>query len=196
MFQTMVAGGLAGGAVLWGRIAATQGIVIALVSASAFVAAGLLLARILPMGEGGSVQSAPPIGSDPVVGMALTGRSGPVAIEVEYRVRIEDARIFYHAMREFRRARERNGAFNTTLARDIADPELWVERYDFPTWNDYLRARDRTTVDDHQVRERVYAFHIGDEAPRIRRMLVRPTGSVRWREEVIDPGESVSLPMG
>jgi len=195
MFQTTVAAGLAGGAVLWGRIATDQGVTIALCFAAALVLSSLLLVRRLSMAESVAAEAAPPIGSDPVAKMALTGRSGPVTIEVEYRVRSEDARIFYHAMKEFRRTRERNGAFNTTLARDIADPELWIERFHFPTWNDYLRARDRPTIDDHQVRERAFSFHIGSETPRIRRMLERPTGSVRWHEDVVDPGESVALPI-
>lgn len=88
-------------------------------------------------------------------------------------------------MREVRRSRERNGAFNMTLARDITDPELWVERFHYPTWNDYLRARDRPTVDDRQLRDHAVAFHIGSEPPRVRSMLERPIGSVRWREEIV-----------
>ena len=78
--------------------------------------------------------------------------------------------------------------------RDVADPELWIERFHYATWNDYLRARDRPTVDDRAVRDRALAFHVGPGDPRIRRMLERPTGSVRWRDEALDPGEGPEMP--
>jgi len=130
-----------------------------------------------------------------MVQMALTGRSGPLVVEIEYRVQSGDARLFYHAMRDVRRSRERNGAFSTSLVRDISDPELWVERFHYPTWNDYLRARDRTTIDDRLWRDKALAYHVGDEAPKIRRYLERPTGSVRWREDTIDPGETLPVPV-
>ena len=127
--------------------------------------------------------------------MALTGRSGPLVIEIEYRVADKDARSFYHAMRDVRQSRERNGAFSTSLARDITDPELWIERFHYPTWNDYLRARDRPTMDDRHARDRAHVFHIGSEPPKVRRMLERPTGSVRWSEDTIDPGETLRTPV-
>jgi MFS family permease len=193
-FQAAIAGGLAGGAILWGRIATDHGVTASLIVAALLMLLSPLLGGLLAMPEDVAAEAAPPVGGDPVVQMALTGRSGPLAIEIEYRIRNDDARAFYHAMREVRRSRERNGAFNMTLARDITDPELWVERFHYPTWNDYLRARDRPTVDDRQLRDHAVAFHIGSEPPRVRRMLERPIGSVRWREDALDPGEVMPLP--
>ena len=46
-------------------------------------------------------------------------------------------------MQEVQLSRQRNGAYGWSIARDIADPELWTERYHCPTWLDYLRQRNR-----------------------------------------------------
>jgi len=194
-FQAAVAGGLALGSLCWGLLAERFGITAAVCTASALMVITALLRFILAMPRTTSAEAAPPPSSDPVVKMALTGRSGPIVIEIEYRVHVDDARKFYHAMRDVRRSRERNGAYSTSLARDISDPKLWIERFHYATWNDYLRARDRPTVDDRKWRDRALAFQIDDAPPRVRRFLERPTGSVRWREDTIDPGDVLRVPV-
>ena len=94
----------------------------------------------------------PPVGArnedaevlaDPEVRLSLTGRSGPLVVEIEYRVDQESARAFHNVMQEVQLSRQRNGAYGWSIARDIADPELWTERYHCPTWLDYLRQRNR-----------------------------------------------------
>ena len=101
-----------------------------------------LLGRVLPM-PSVSVEETEPyeLGNEPQVAMAITPRSGPVVIEVDYEVDPALARQFYDAMLKLQRARQRNGAFDWSLSRDIADPAVWTERYLCPTWGDYLRLR-------------------------------------------------------
>lgn len=193
-FQTAIAGGLAGGAILWGRVASDHGVEFAMLLAAAMMAATMLLGLAMPLTDGASAERAPPLAHDAVIKLALTGGSGPIVVEIEYRVPAEQARPFYHAMRELRRSRERNGAFDTSLSRDIENPELWVERFHYPTWNDYLRARDRPTVDDRELLNRARAFHAGPDEPRVRRYLERPIGSVRFRDDALDPGETLKTP--
>ena len=87
----------------------------------------------------------PPVGArnedaevlaDPEVRLSLTGRSGPLVVEIEYRVAQDNARAFHGVMQEVQLSRQRNGAYGWSIARDIADPELWTERYHCPTWLD------------------------------------------------------------
>src|SRR5438874_4001846 len=113
--------------------------------------------------------------------LAPTGRSGPVVVEIEYRVAQENARPFHNAMQEVQRFRQRNGAYGWSIARDIADPQLWTERYHCPTWLDYLRQRNRATQSERELHQEAIAFHLGPEPVRVRRMLERPFGSVRWK---------------
>ncbi|MDR7103659.1 MFS transporter [Croceicoccus sp. BE223] len=194
-FQAAVAAGLALGSLFWGVLAAKHGVAVAVGAASALMASTTLLRFVLPMPRVSSAEAAPPPSSDPLIKMDLTGRSGPLVVEIEYRVHANDARKFYHAMRDVRRSRERNGAYGTSLARDISDPDLWVERFHYATWNDYLRARDRPTVDDRNWRDKALAFQVEGVPLRIRRYLERPTGSVRWREDTIDPGDVLRVPV-
>jgi hypothetical protein len=127
------------------------------------------------------------LSQEPEVAMPLTLRSGPIVVEVDYRIVPESARDFYEAMLEVQRTRLRNGAFAWSLARDIGDPMIWTERFQFPTWGDYLRMRDRHTQADLEIQAKADAFVINGANKRIRRQLERPFGSVRWRAESPDP---------
>src|SRR5262249_25838252 len=123
---------------------------------------------------------------DPEVRLALTGRSGPVVIEIEYRVKRQDARAFHTLMQDVQLFRKRNGAYGWSIARDVADPELWTERYRCPTWFDYLRQRNRATQSEAATEQQAIAFHIGPSPMRVRRMLERPFGSVRVKDDTAE----------
>ena len=86
--------------------------------------------------------------ADPEVRLSLTPRSGPIVIEIEYRIDPAKARLFYAVMQHVQLSRQRNGAYGWSIARDIADPELWTERFHCPTWHDYLRQRSRSTASE------------------------------------------------
>jgi hypothetical protein len=118
--------------------------------------------------------------------MPLTARSGPIVIEIEYRVDLKRAREFYGLMQQVQLSRQRNGAYGWSIARDIADPEVWTERYHCPTWLDYLRQRNRPTQAERTLTMSAADFHIGPEPVRVRRMLERPFGSVRWKDDTPD----------
>ena len=91
--------------------------------------------------------------------------------------------------------RQRNGAYDWSIARDVADPELWTERYHCPTWLDYLRQRNRPTQSERALHQSAIDFHIGPDPVRIRRMLERPFGSVRWKEDTPDRAANEVLPV-
>jgi hypothetical protein len=116
---------------------------------------------------------------DPEAKLMLTGRMGPLVVEIEYRVTQDNARAFHNVMQDVQLSRQRNGAYGWSIARDIADPELWTERYHCPTWLDYLRQRNRSTQSERALHQEAIAFHMGPDPVRIRRMLERPFGSVR-----------------
>src|SRR3546814_20189882 len=76
-------------------------------------------------------------------------------------------------MQEVQRSRQLNGAYGWSLARDIADPELWTERYHCPTWLDYLRQRNRPTQSERELQQSAQELHLGPGTVRIRRMPER-----------------------
>jgi hypothetical protein len=193
-FQAAIAGGIALGSWGWGHLTDLVGVETALLVSAATMAASPLLGIWLTMPPIGARNEPAELLEDPEVRLPLTGRSGPLVVEIEYRVAPENARIFHGLMQEVQLSRQRNGAYGWSIARDIADPELWTERYHCPTWLDYLRQRNRSTQSERELHRRAMAFHIGIEPVRVRRMLERPFGSVRWKEDSPDRAASEVLP--
>lgn len=185
-WQTAFYGGIAIGSWGWGRLTDVAGVEIALlVSAALMVLSPVLgLWRSMPPITARDVDAEPP--ADPEVRLPITHRSGPLVVEIEYRVAPENARAFHSVMQDVQLYRQRNGAKGWSIARDIADPELWTERYRCPTWLDYLRLRNRSTQLERALDRKATAFHIGPNPVRVRRMLERPFGSVHWKEDVPD----------
>ncbi len=188
LFSAAITGGIVIGAWGWGTVASTWGLPNAFFGSAAAIALTPLLGYIVRLraGDETSAEMAP-IETEPDVALALTLRSGPVTIELDYQVDPDSARDFYEVMRQMQGARLRRGAFNWTLSRDIADPARWTERYQCPTWADYLRQRSRYTQADRDLQAQADAFHSGEGGIRVRRMLERPFGSVRWRADSPDP---------
>jgi len=195
-FQASIAGGIAVGSWGWGHLTDLAGVEIALL-----VSAGLMLIspllgiwlRMPPIGARN--EDATGVLADPEVRLSLTGRSGPLVVEIEYRVAQDNARAFHNVMQEVQLSRQRNGAYGWSIARDIADPELWTERYHCPTWLDYLRQRSRATQSERALHQRAIDFHLGPDPIRVRRMLERPFGSVRWKEDTPDRAANEVLPV-
>jgi hypothetical protein len=149
---------------MWGSIANGIGVEGALlISGAALVASPLLgLWMRMPTVSGPNELSLDVL-ADPEVRLSLTPRSGPIEIEIEYRVDPAKARLFYAVMQHVQLSRQRNGAYGWSIARDIADPQLWTERYRCPTWHDYLRQRSRSTASERALHLRANEFHIGPE---------------------------------
>jgi MFS family permease len=194
-FQASIAGGIAIGSWGWGHLTDLAGVETALLVSAGLMLCSPLLGLLLPMPRIGARSEDAEVLADPEVQLQLTARSGPLVVEIEYRVAQESARAFHNVMQDVQLSRQRSGAYGWSLARDIADPELWTERYHCPTWLDYLRQRNRATQTERALHQQAIAFHTGSDPIRIRRMLERPFGSVRWKEETPDRAASEVLPV-
>ncbi|WP_028350541.1 MFS transporter [Bradyrhizobium murdochi] len=183
-YQAASSGGIAVGSWGWGHLTDVAGVQTALLVSAALMLVSPLLGLWWRMPRVGAWGEEAEVLEDPEVRLALTGRSGPLVVEIEYRVMQGNARSFHNVMQDVQLFRQRNGAYGWSIARDIADPELWTERYHCPTWLDYLRQRNRSTPSERAIEQQAIAFHIGPEPVRVRRMLERPFGSVRWKENV------------
>ena len=188
LYSSALTGGIAGGAWGWGTLASHYGVSVALAVAGGAAASTTLLGMILPLPRDEEADTEEVrLENELEVALALTLRSGPVVIEVEYEVDPAQARNFYEAALDLQRLRHRNGGFDWSLSRDIADPAVWTERYHCPTWGDYLRMRDRYTQSDIAIQARVYTYCRTEGAKSVRRFLERPFGSVRWKADSPDP---------
>ena len=193
-FQAAIAGGVAIGSWAWGRTTDAIGVEYALLVSAAAMLLSPLLGLWLRMPPIGAKVDDADLLADPEVRLSLTPRSGPLVVEIEYRVAQDKAREFHGVMQQVQLTRQRNGAYGWSIARDIAEPELWTERYHCPTWHDYLRQRNRTTLSERALHERAGAFHVGPDPIKVRRMLERPFGSVRWKEDTPDVAATEVLP--
>ena len=200
-YQAAIAGGVAIGSWLWGHLANVVGVdhTLMVAGAAMFLSPVLAVWLHMPTAEGSSKDPVDAL-AEPEVNLPISPRSGPIVVEVEYRVDQAKARAFYTLMLQIQATRQRNGAYDWSIARDIGDPELWIERYHCPTWLDYLRQRNRSTQSERDLHVKAFEFHIGPEPVKIHRMLERPLGSVRWSDQTPDrtktTGVSIETPVG
>ncbi len=176
LYQMATFGGMAGGAWLWGYITEQSNLSIALLIGAAVQLGCVVLGHWFPLPETEDLNLDPMGFAEPKTAFPVQGRTGPVVISIEYRVANADTLAFLGAMAQRKSIRRRNGAQGWSLLRDLADPEVWIERYHAPTWIEYLRHNQRFTQDDAAVGERIRALHRGPAPPAISRMVERQTG--------------------
>lgn len=178
-YQMSAFGGMAAGSWLFGYIAERQDLTMALLLAAALQLAGSVLAGlVLPMPRMADLSlDLAPLNrwTEPGTAVPVTARSGPIVITIEYRVPGGNVNPFLAAMNERRRICRRDGAHRWALLRDLAEPDLWVERFRVATWQDYVRTSQRRTLADGQVGDRIRALLVKGHPPRVRRMLERDT---------------------
>jgi MFS family permease len=179
IYQMAAFGGMASGSWAWGQATLHWGPGQALLlSAFALLAGAALGLRYeLPPLEALNLD---PLSRwrEPKVAVDIEPRSGPVIVTIEWLIREEDVVEFLKAMAERRRIRRRDGARHWTLLRDLTDPELWIERYDSPTWVEYVRQAQRVTQADAEISDRVRALHKGPNPPVVHRMIERETATL------------------
>ena len=192
LYQTATFGGMALGSWIWGVIAENHGASEALLASAALMIAGAALGlKWFTLPEQTSLNLDPlNRWKEPHLALDVKPRSGPIVIMIEYVIRLDDTAEFLDAMAERRRVRRRDGARQWTLARDLENPELWMETYHTPTWVEYVRHNQRITHADAIIGERVRKLHSGAEPPRVHRMIERPTD---WSVTIAPPKEMLDL---
>jgi len=196
IYQMVTFGGLAAGSWMFGELAESHGISRSLMIAGAAMTVSAALGLLMRLEQPGGM-NLDPLRTTPVppdMSAEVVPQSGPVVITVQYQIAPEDRDAFMFAMREMRRIRRRDGARRWTLLQDIDDPRLWTERFQSPTWLEYLRQRQRFTVADREAALRVRAFHRGEEPPKIHHMLERtPTAASSQKSEAEQISERASV---
>lgn len=177
LYQTASFGGNALGSWVWGSLAASHGNAESLFISAAVLVAGAALGLVFALREldnTGLDQHSR--WSAPKMALDILPRSGPILTTQEYVIREEDVTEFLSVMAERRRGRMRDGARQWLLARDIENPQLWIERYKTATWVETQRHHERRTLADAAITDRLRALHQGEGLPQMRHLLVRQTG--------------------
>lgn len=165
-------GSMAIGSVLWGQLASMASVQTALLAAAIGLIVGLLATRRFGVGQGEGLDlsavsiwpQAPALDIDASPDQAAM-------VMVEYRVAETDRDAFLAAMRAFYGERLRDGATRWDLHQGIEDPEVWIESFHLPSWNEHLEQHARVTRNDADLQDRVRAFDRRSSGPVVRHFL-------------------------
>jgi quinol monooxygenase YgiN len=94
-----------------------------------------------------------------------------VLVTLEYRIEPENAEEFTKAMQALSLIRRRDGAIQWGMYQDLSDPGRFVETIMVESWAEHKRQFERVTKADRVVEDRVRAFHIGEEPPKVSQMI-------------------------
>lgn len=199
LYQMAAFGGMAGGSWLWGGLAQTYSVETALAVSAGVLTLCVLIGLKVPLPSTANLNmDLLRRWTEPQTALAIEPRSGPVIVSIAYRIREEDIDAFLALMDERRRIRRRDGARQWRLMRDLAEPDVWVEKYQTPTWLDYVRHNQRITHADAAVNEGIRALHQGPDKPVVHRLIERTTaplaanlhGDRHYGEPLTDPTRS------
>jgi hypothetical protein len=176
-YQSIAFASMALGSWWWGEFASVAGLREALTAAGVASLVSLGAARWLPINVEllGSLDPRVRVELEPP-SVEIHSASGPIVVVIEYRVPPQNAVEFAAVINEIGRIRRRDGARAWSICQDIDAVDLWVERFESPTWLDYLRWRTRPTQSDQAVRERLAQLVVGEHGS-VRRLVVRPPGA-------------------
>ncbi|MET0239518.1 MAG: MFS transporter [Sphingobium sp.] len=184
LYQMFAFGGMALGSWAYGALAEAHGVSMALLIAVASHGIGLVAGFVKPLpAEMNLNLDLLNRWTEPETVVPVEGRSGPVVVSIEYRIAPANMRTFLAVMDERRRIRMRDGARQWRLLRDLGDEWVWVERYQVPTWLDYVRHNQRRTHADADTAIAIRDLHEGTWPPTIHRMIERRTASIPTRED-------------
>ena len=172
VYLLIFTGGLAAGSAVWGLIAERAGVSAALVLAAIGLVIGPLATCRFRLVGNDNLSLAPSAHwPEPIMMIDAEPSQGPAITLVEYRIDPMSAPDFLQAMKEMRRIRQRDGAIRWNLLRDTADPQRYVETFVTESWVDHLRQHERVTAENRAMDQRVQAFHLGPEPPKITHLI-------------------------
>jgi len=165
VYLTVFNGAMAVGSLAWGSIAGAVGIRAGLLIAGlGFAVAAVLVYRLKLPGSDGDLDT-PGNWPEPSRSDSLGSDRGPVLIQVEYRIRMEDRAAFLASVNKLSIARRRDGAYAWGVAEHTDDAERIVEWFLVESWAEHMRQHERVTNDDAHLHKEVSAFHFGSEPP-------------------------------
>jgi MFS family permease len=172
VYTLVFMGGMAVGSAAWGAFAARFGVTTSLTCAAIGLIVGIAASLRHTLIDADELNLAPSAHwPEPVVVVEPKPEQGPVLVQIEYRIDLNQTREFRRAMRDIRRVRRRDGAIRWGLFRDPAEPGRFVESFVVESWAEHLRQHGRGTESDREIERRVRAFHIGGGQPAVTHLI-------------------------
>ena len=170
VYLTVLFGSQAVGAVLWGVVAAPNGVLPAYLIAAAMMAGGAATVRIWPLIDTAGMDRRNVALSEPLLAVETAPDEGPVVVSMTYTVSSEREAAFLEAMVRVRLSRLRTGASQWGLFRDGETAHEFVELFVVDSWDEHLRQHtDRLTGTDAEYLD--YANSLSDPPPRTSHLI-------------------------
>lgn len=171
VYQMVLFGAQAAGAVAWGAIAEPLGVRVTFFLAGAALLGTAATLRFWPFIEtAGMDRRTRPYWPEPELVFDAAPDSGPVVVKSVYTIAPEKEQEFLDAMKGVRLSRLRTGATQWGLFRDGEVPHSFVEMYVVPSWDEHLRQhRFRITGTDHEFEAR--ADSLSDPKPDVSHLI-------------------------
>lgn len=157
------------GAVIWGTLATWYGLTQSMLWASIALLVGMLAGfwHKLAHAERLNVDESTHWRDPELTHDVPAAADGPVMVSVEYTIDPKCAPEFLEAIKQLEVNRRRDGAFQWHVFRDLADESKFTETFLVETWGEHMRQHERVTMSDRAVEQRVDAFHVGKDPPKV-----------------------------
>lgn len=170
-------GAMAAGSFGWGLVAQAVGVPQALlIGAVGLAITGAAFYRVrLPRGEANLEPSNH--WPQPLLATPVANDRGPVMVQIEYQVPVEQQAAFLHVLRRLSEGRRRDGAYLWGVAEDAADPEQIIEWFLVESWAEHMRQHHRVSKADAELQREAVAYHRGSSPPVVRHLLALKPGA-------------------
>ena len=171
VYQMVLFGSQALGALLWGLLAEPVGVATTFLIAAAVLVGGAFTIRWWPLIDTSSMdRGTAEYWPEPHLVFDATPGGGPVVVETVYTVSADREKAFFEAMERVRLSRLRTGATRWGLFRDGETPHRFVELFAVPSWEEHLRQHhDRLTGTDRDYEEQARA--LSDPPPEVSHLI-------------------------
>ena len=162
--------GLAGGAAIWGAVAASVGLQRTFVAAAILMAASAILAPVFRLNNAEHIDVHPAYHPEQYAAVEVQPDDGPVLITTEYDIPAQRLPAFVTAAHRLKQVRRREGALNWALFEDVERRGTHIENYLMTSWTEHRRQAERRTSNDQQILDEIANYH-DNGAPRTRYLL-------------------------
>lgn len=184
VFLMVFFGSMALGSVLWGQVAASTTVPVALMIAATGLVIGMIATRGFAVGQGEAVDlfAASSWPDAPALEPEAPEDSAAM-VTVEYHIAESDRTAFLDALHEFSKERLRNGATRWYVHHSVEAPAVWIETFHLPSWAEHLEQHKRVTRSDADLQDKLRAFDTHDEGPIVRHYVAPRKYSLRNRSQ-------------
>ena len=169
---TAIFGAMTVGSLVWGQIAAIEGLPIAHFAAAAGAALVIPLTWRWKLQTAAGIDLSPSMHwHKPATAHKVADDRGPVLVTVEYRIESKHRAAFVAALDELAHERKRDGGFAWGLFEDTVDRGRFLETFLIESWLELMHQHERVTNADRLFEEQILRLLAG--APHISHLLAR-----------------------